>query len=196
MSGFPVCIFCLFALPGPAVAAQDMRTEEVHFNRGESRTTIMGKVTGCQTVDYHVRGGAGQTLAVTLKPSSPSAYFNVLPPGATDAAMFVGSHAGNRLKRVLTDDGTYMIRVYLMRHAARLNKSSTYSLAISVTGTALVPIPSSIDATVPGTRFHASAQVACVPPYAYDTGEQACEAFVIRRGFDGTATVEIRSANG
>ena len=34
----------------------------------------------------------------------------------------------------------------------------------------------------------------CTPPF--ESKPQQCEAFVIRRGFDGTATVEVRGGNG
>jgi len=55
-----------------------------------------------------------------------------------------------------------------------------------------VPVPSSQDAVIPGTPYHAMAPLTCVAnPYA-ETKPQKCEAFVIRRGFDGTATVEIK----
>ena len=32
-------------------------------------------------MDYKLRASSGQSMAVTFKPSNPSAYFNVLPPG-------------------------------------------------------------------------------------------------------------------
>jgi hypothetical protein len=182
-------VFC--AVAG---AAGDIRKEEVHFKEGESGATITGRIKGRQTVDYRLRAGAGQTLAVTFKPRGLSACFNVLPPGSNDVAIFVGSTSGNHFENVLATDGVYAIRVYLMRSAARRNESSDYALTIRIEGKALEPIPASIDATFPGTPFHASASVTCVP--IYESRVQTCEAFVIRRGFDGTATVEIRPASG
>jgi hypothetical protein len=63
-----------------------------------------------------------------------------------------------------------------------------------VTGQPLAATPAARDALLPGTPFHASAMIACMPPYDAKTKE--CEAFVIRRGFDGTATVEVRWGEG
>jgi hypothetical protein len=65
-----------------------------------------------------------------------------------------------------------------------------------LTGNALAPVPASQDALLPGTPFHASAKIACVP-YIGKFREKLveCEAFVTRRGFDGTATVEIPQEN-
>jgi hypothetical protein len=80
-----------------------------------------------------------------------------------------------------------------MRSAARRNEASAYSLKVLVTGQALLALPGAQDAKVAGTRFHATAQLRCKPPYATDT--TACDAGVVRRGRDGTATVEIRGPN-
>jgi len=46
-----------------------------------------------------------------LKPAKGAAYFNVLPPGSTGEAIFVGSSEGNHLS-ALPSDGDYTIRVY------------------------------------------------------------------------------------
>jgi hypothetical protein len=177
----------------PAGIADAIRIESVQFAKGSSEATIKGSVKGDQTVDYHVRAGAGQTLTVALKGSNAQNYFNVLPPGSADVAMFVGQDGGG-YKGVLPTDGDYTVRVYLMRPAARRNESSNYTLTVGVTGKPLAPVPAAKDALLPGTRFHASATVACTPPF--ESKPQHCEAFVIRRGFDGTATVEVRGANG
>jgi hypothetical protein len=44
---------------------------------------------------------------------------------------------------------------------------------------------------LPGTRFHASMPTTPCEPAYYQRRVQ-CEAYVVRRGFDGTATVELR----
>jgi hypothetical protein len=177
----------------PAYAADAIRQETVHFAKGSSEATIKGRLQGDQTVDYRVRASAGQTLVVALSKSNPQNYFNVLPPGSADVAMFVGQDGGG-YKGVLPTDGDYTVRVYLMRPAARRNESSNYTLKVGVTGKPLAPLPAAKDALIPGTPFHASANVACTPPF--EAKPQQCEAFVIRRSFDGTATVEVRGANG
>ena len=46
-----------------------------------------------------------------------------------------------------------------------------------------------VDAVLPGTRYHASTTTKCEPLYSK---ARDCEAYVVRRGFDGTATVELR----
>jgi hypothetical protein len=42
---------------------------------------------------------------------------------------------------------------------------------------------------IPGTSYHASAKIKCVP--AFETAPRECDAFVTRRGIDGTATLDI-----
>jgi hypothetical protein len=81
------------------------------------------------------------------------------------------------------------VRVYLMRPAARRGESSNYTLTIGASGTAFAPVPASQDALIDGTSYHASAKIWCVP--AFESTPRQCDAFVIRRGFDGTATIDI-----
>lgn len=175
-------------------AAQDGRSERVHFAGGASSKLIKGKIQGYHYVDYLVRAGAGQTLSVALKSGNGANHFNLIAPGAGDSAMFVGSMSGNSFSGMLPADGDYKIRVYLMRNAARRNEVARYTLDVGISGAALMPTPAAQDALVPGTPFHAAAQVPCTVPYAPEV--KTCQAFVIRRGFDGTATVEVRWGQG
>jgi hypothetical protein len=184
------CAAFILAQPAFSTASAadpGIRHQQVQFAKGASSASLQGKLKGDEMVDYVVRAGAGQTLTVALKKSNPQNYFNVLPPGSTDVAMYVGQ-TGNDFKGVLPT-----VRVYLMRPAARRNETSDYTLTVGVTGKALAGLPASQDAVLPGTPFHASGQVTCVP--FLETKPRQCEAFVIRRGLDGTATVEIAQPN-
>jgi hypothetical protein len=177
-----------------AAADRDRRTELLHFAKGATSTVIKGQIKGDRYIDYQVRAGAGQTLGVEMNTDNASSYFNILAPGSGDVAMFVGSTSGNRFSGVLPTDGDYATRVYLMRNAARRNESASYTLTVGVTGQALSATPAAKDALIPGTPFHASAKIVCAVPY--DSKTKECEAFVIRRGIDGTATVEVRWGEG
>ena len=53
-------------------------------------------------------------MTVDFKASKSAAYFNVLPPGSSGEAIFVGSSAGNHFIGELPSDGDYILRVYLM----------------------------------------------------------------------------------
>jgi len=102
--------------------------------------------------------------------------------------MAIGEFSDNQFSGLLPDDGVYTFRVFLNRAAARRNAASNYTLEVGVGGTALKPVSAAIDAVAPGTRFHARATVPCAPAY---TQVRECTAGVVRRGFDGTATVEL-----
>lgn len=173
---------------GPAFADAGIRQEKVQFAKGASSAVIKGQLKGDATVDYVVRAAAGQTMSVRLQETNAQNYFNVMPPASKGSAMFVGDN-GEDYSGVLPADGDYVVRVYLMRPAARRGESSDYTLTVGVSGKALAPIAATRDALVPGTSYHATAKIKCVP--AFETTPQECDAFVIRRGFDGTATLDI-----
>lgn len=187
---FPFLLAALLIVVAPVYAADNERTvKSVHFAKGSSDTVIKDSIHGYHFVDYQLRAGAGQTLKVSLQTSNGANYFNVLPPGSADVAMYNASTAGNRFEGLLPDDGVYSIRVYLMRAAARRNERADFSLSIGVTGKPLRPVSAKVDALIPGTPFHAKTIAPCVPAYSQ---VRECEALVIRRGFDGTATVVVR----
>ena len=112
----------LLAVSPSAVRAAAIETRRISFAPGTSSATVKGSISGDKTVDYTVRAKAGQTMSVMLKTSNPSNYFNVLPPGSNDVAVFVGSSGGNEWTGPLAADGEHTIRVYLMRSAARRNE--------------------------------------------------------------------------
>lgn len=174
---------------GLANADTDRTVRSVRFNEGSTSTVIKGSVEGYHYVDYQLRAGAGQRMVVSLHSSHGANYFNLLPPDSNGVAMYAGEVGGNQFAGLLPDDGVYTLRVYLMRSAARRKESAHYTLAIQVDGARLQPLASKDDAVVRGTRYHAHATVACRPAY---TQTRTCEAWVVRRGNDGTATVELR----
>lgn len=167
----------------------DRSVKAVAFPKGKTETVIEGRIKGRGYVDHTLRASAGQTLSLQLNSSHRAIYFNLLPPGSSDAAMAIGEFSGNRFDGLLPDDGIYTVRVFLIRAAARRNEAASYTLKVGAGGTALKPLAASLDALVAGTRFHAVARVKCAPAY---TPTRECEAGVVRRGIDGTATVALR----
>lgn len=172
-----------------AAEAAEIQSRQVRFARGAESATINGTVKGDQTIDYKLRGRAGQTMSVTMETSHTASYFNVLPPGSNDVALFVGSTSGNKWSDTLPADGEYKIRVYLMRSAARRNETARFKLNIAITGGA----PAS-DAKVAGTPFHATGQVPCALGNAAP-GAAQCDFGVIRGGA-GRAAVHVTAPGG
>jgi heat shock protein HslJ len=161
----------------------------VQFAKGKSSAGIRDRIVGRHYIDYQVRAGAGQRMTLSLKGSNSANYFNLLPPESEGPAMAMGESLDNRFDGLLPDDGVYTVRVFLYRAAARRGEQSDFTLSVGVTGTPLKPVSTRTDAVLPGTRYHAGTTVPCEPAF---TKTRQCEAFVVRRGFDGTATVELR----
>ncbi len=63
-----------------------------------------------------------------------------------------------------------------------------------MTGKALPPLSAARDAKVAGTAYHATAKVSCALPYQPEV--KSCDAGVVRRGSDGTATFEAIGKDG
>jgi hypothetical protein len=183
-----------------AVAAATIETRPVQFAKGASSATVKGTIQGDQTIDYKLRAKAGQTMSVKLATRNGANYFNVLPPGSDDVAIFVGSSGGNEWSGALPADGEYKVRVYLMRNAARRTESASYTLTVGVTGNAGAAAPAALgqaprsDAKVPGTRYHATGPLPCAMGNA-PMGSTQCE-FGVVRGKPGNAEVHIKPAGG
>lgn len=167
----------------------DRMVKPLQFSKDKSETSIHDRIVGRQYVDYQLRASAGQRMTVNLKGSNNANYFNLLPPDSTDAAMAIGELNGNRFEGLLPDDGVYTIRVFLMRAAGRRNEASDYTLSVGITGEPIKPVSGEVDAVFPGTSYHARTTILCEPQYSQT---RECEALVVRRSFDGTATVELR----
>ncbi|MFN6994894.1 MAG: hypothetical protein ACK4PH_11885 [Aquincola tertiaricarbonis] len=163
----------------------------VHFAAGQTTTQLRGSVQGDADATFVVDARAGQTLSATLSAKSASLNFNISAPGAMEA-LFIGSVQGADARVLLPADGLYRVQVYLVRSAARRNERAAFTLQLGVSGQPLPPLAGAQDALVPGTRFHATATVPCRMPGS--AADAQCQAGVIRRGRDGTATVELRGA--
>jgi hypothetical protein len=192
---FATCILALTcaAFVAVASAASPIESRPVKFAKGASSATIKGTLKGDQTIDYKLRARAGQTMQVKLATGNGANYFNVLPPGSNDVAVFVGSTGGNEWSGQLDADGEYTIRVYLMRSAARRNETANYTLSVAVTGSAaaapsLGTAPAG-DAKVKGTPYHATGKVACSAGNA-PQGSAQCD-FGVIRGTPGNAVVHV-----
>jgi hypothetical protein len=131
---FAMLAVCLASL-APMTVAAEIQTQPVQFDKGSSSATIKGSLKGDQTIDYTLRARAGQTMSVKLATEDGANYFNVLPPGSNDEAIFIGSSDGNEWTGTLPADGEYKVRVYLMRSAARRNETANYTLTVGITGT-------------------------------------------------------------
>ena len=181
-----------------AFAADGIESRPLQFTKGASSATVKGSLKADKTIDYKMRAKAGQAMSVTLKTDNSANYFNVLPPGSTGEAIFVGSTSGNEWTAPLPADGEYTVRVYLMRSAARRNETANYTLTVGITSAATAASPlgnaPAGDAKVKGTPYHATGQVPCWMGSG-PRGSAQCD-FGVIRGKPGNAEVHVTPPGG
>ena len=169
----------------PALTLADIRPEPVRFEKGRNGATVKGTIKGDEIFDYRLRARAGQILDVNLQADNRSAYFNVLPPD-DETALFVGSVSGNSFVGALPKDGEYIVRVYLMRSAARRNESARYTVNFTMASSKAV---SGTAGANPPVIYDASGKIQCAagkPPL-----DQWCDFRVVRHLASGSAQIWI-----
>ena len=202
MSAFLNCLFAALVLvAAPSFAQPDIVKRPVQFAKGKSGATLRGSLTGDQTLDYTLRAAAGQTMNVKLSGGS-SLYYNVLPPGSTGEALFVGSRDGNRSTTTLPASGEYTLRIYQMGNAASSGKRSNFTLDVAITGgapKAASTLSAEDDKMVEAAgragegRFNATGKIPCAWAKGQPMGQ--CDFGVARAG-GGTAAVSITRPDG
>jgi len=105
--------------------------ERIHFARGNDNAAVEGTVTGSHHRDYVLGARAGQTMSVSLI-NQASAYFNILPPGRQDVAIFIGSRDGENASVRLPSYGDYRIRVYLMGDDKDSGRTLPYTHSVTI----------------------------------------------------------------
>jgi len=172
--------------------AQDIRTERVRFPADATGTTIEGRLTGYEIVDYKLGARAGQTMTVKMTTDAGANYFNLMAPGDTVVAFFNGSLGDNAYAGRLPESGDYTIRVYQMRSAARRGATANYTLTVQITagdsGESGGGESTQKDALVPGTEFYATGKVPCARTAGQPMTQ--CDFGVIREG-DGSGYVKV-----
>ncbi|HYW72002.1 MAG TPA: hypothetical protein VE961_13265 [Pyrinomonadaceae bacterium] len=117
----------LFACAGSALSQN--KSERVHFERGKSAATIHGRVAGFDTHDYVLGAQAGQQMDIKLTAANPETYFVLYSINGKATDMNETDHYSLET----TESGDYVIRVFMMRAAARRKgAASNYTLTISI----------------------------------------------------------------
>ena len=115
-------------------SARDLKTVRVKFAPGATSATVESTIKGYATVDYILAAKQGQYANISLGTKNTAAYFNILPPGGGETALFNGSVNGNQYEGTLPASGDYRVRVYMMRSAARRGEVAKYRLEMIVGG--------------------------------------------------------------
>lgn len=128
-----ICALLLFMVS--TAAAQMSAT--VKFAPGNYGAMLSGTITGSEYFDYVLGAKAGQELFVELTVTATNgngiAYFNILPPGSTGEAIYIGSMDDQNSTTVqLPQSGDYTIRVYLMGNDQDTGKTVSYNVDVSI----------------------------------------------------------------
>ena len=106
--------------------------ERIRIDSGNDNGSIQGAVKGGTYRDYLLGARAGQKMSVSLI-TDGSAYFNIMPPGATYEAIYNSSVNGNDAISVrLPKSGDYTIRVYLMGADDSERKTIPFTLSVTI----------------------------------------------------------------
>ncbi|MFN9731605.1 MAG: DNA breaking-rejoining protein [Pseudomonadota bacterium] len=99
-------------------AAQEIPTEPLRFDEAGRVAVAKGRISGGESVDLTFTAQGGERVVAQLD-AGTNGYFNVLPPGSTGEAIFIGSTDGGRFEGKLDVPGEYRLRIYQMRATAR-----------------------------------------------------------------------------
>lgn len=122
---------CSFEQAGGKAWAEERRIERLEFAGGNQKQTSNGTIRGYDTVEYRVNALAGQTMKVTFVANNRSARFNVEKAGSP--SLYNSSNEGNdEVAFKVPSSGDHVVRVYLMRSAARRNARADYSLSVTL----------------------------------------------------------------
>ena len=127
-----ILALCAALSAASSAVADDIRTERVHFKKGATSATVENQIKGYEGVDYVLGARAGQAMNVSMATDNAANYFNIIAPGKTDEALFIGSTSGNQFEGTLPASGDYKVRVYLMRSAARRGEMAKYRLEMII----------------------------------------------------------------
>ncbi|HSE20614.1 MAG TPA: hypothetical protein VLB68_03125 [Pyrinomonadaceae bacterium] len=123
IKGMIICV-CAIALSllSTMVASAQTKKVNVAFKPGTSSGTYSNTLTGYGTVDFYVKAKGGQTMSIKLSSTNTFLYFNVANGTGDGEAIADNAREVTEWSGQLPADGTYVIRVYLVRAEARRNK--------------------------------------------------------------------------
>lgn len=136
MTAFSAHTLALVAVLALSTASFAQTSSDVQFKPGNYGTMVNGAIRGHEYIDYKLRAKAGQEMFVSLSIDGTNghgtAYFNILPPGSDDVAIYNSSMNGNTTTIDLPKSGEYKIRVYLMGNDRDADKTVGYNIDLSI----------------------------------------------------------------
>jgi hypothetical protein len=127
---FLLALTCAAALPAafPQEAGSIVR---VTFDADHRVRRFEDAIDGFNDVSYVISMRTGQSLQVSLASNNISNCFDIYAPGATKP-VFVGGDAGSTHLLLARTSGDYVVKVFLLRLAARDNQSAQYTFELTL----------------------------------------------------------------
>jgi hypothetical protein len=120
---------CLLATP--AISRDTERSVPVTLAANGQPQVLEDAINEYETVSYIVQLQKGQQLQATLASNNAANCFDIYAPGETKP-FYVGADSGNSHSLAAPTTGSYRIRVFLLRFAARDGQSARYELELSL----------------------------------------------------------------
>ena len=131
--GKVVCGIVVIGILGVSATFAQTKRINVKFRKGATSGTFSNTVTGYGSADFYVTAKGGQEMSATLTSSSKFLYFLIIRDPANPEAIADDARDATKWSGQLPDDGTYIVRVFLVRAEARRNKTPVkFSLRIAV----------------------------------------------------------------
>jgi hypothetical protein len=122
------------AVTATTVFAQEAeRRVRVTLEAGKPARSFQDRISDYEAVSYVIQLRQGQSLHVVLATNNASNCFDIHAPN-TAKPIYVGAESGNDHKLLVTTPGEYMVRVFLLRLAARDGQSADYTLELTLGG--------------------------------------------------------------
>jgi hypothetical protein len=128
-----MALLALAALAPAAFPQEAERRVAVQLVEGDAPYRFEDSISDFEAVSYVVPLRQGQSLHVMLASSNASNCFDVYAPNAAKP-LYVGSDSGNVHELQAKISGDYVVKVFLLRFAARDGQSARYTLELKVTG--------------------------------------------------------------
>jgi hypothetical protein len=126
--------FAMAAAVVPATWAADPE-RRIRVDDAARSLSFDDMISDFEVVTYVVTLRTRERLRVRLATNNASNCFDLYAPGSSKPA-FVGGNSGNEHELTADTSGEYLIKVYLLRLAARDGQTANYSLELQRTVTA------------------------------------------------------------
>lgn len=133
MKNIKLFLIIAVVLVGVSTAVGQTKRINVKFAKGATSGTYSNTVMGYGSADFYVNAKGGQQMSAKLTSSNKSLYFLIIRDPANPEAIADDARDATSWSGELPEDGTYIVRVFLVRAEARRNKTPVrFSLRIGV----------------------------------------------------------------